>query len=350
MLAAAMVACAIVLAAWLVRRGASDPLRAVPAKSFLVLSVDVARLRTTPFYRAVFGPEGARTLGFVAITEACGFDPLTRAEALHLAVPDTGDRGDFGVVATGDVTADELVGCGNKLVAGSGPAPPMRDVGTFKVLSHADTGVTIAFRRGGPAIGGRGEWITTMIAAAEGREPSVAASQAHARMRRELGPAPVVLTAVMPRTLRDRLRKEWGLDDAGATPNAAPNPMSGVLAVETVALAIDPGVAGGQARVELALGCESASACASVQKLVERKRFEWGKDLGLRLAGVGALLDAVVIKADGAGLRVELTYGASELAALAERLLKLRKERRGAPPPPASRSVPIDERIPARDP
>src|SRR5262245_24923261 len=131
-----MVAAAILLAAWLVRRASSDSLRAVPASSFLVLSIDVDSLRRSPLFKAALGPEGARTLGFSALEASCGFDPLDRASAIHLAVPDSGEPGDFGVVATGEVTADELVTCGQKVVAGGGRSvPPARDQGTFKLLS-----------------------------------------------------------------------------------------------------------------------------------------------------------------------------------------------------------------------
>lgn len=336
-----MVAAAIALAVWLVRRASSDPIRAVPASSFLVLSVDFELLRASPLFKAAFGPEGARTLGFPSFADTCGFDPLDRAAEVHVAVPANGEPGDFGVVATGEVTADELIGCGKKLVAGSGPTPTMRDEGTFKTFSDESSGLRIAFRRGGPAIGGRGKWVESMMAAAEGREPSLGTNAAHAKMREELGSASIVLTAVMPRALRERLDKEWS---AGEASNAA---LAGVLGVDTIALSLDAGSAARPAKLAVRLGCDSASACAEVKKLIERKRFEWGKDLGLRLVGVGSLLDAIEIRASGSELQLTASVPADELAGVVERVLKMRKEKRAAPPPSSPPAMPlrVDEQL-----
>lgn len=320
-----MVVAAIALAVWLVRRASSEPLRAVPASSFLVLSIDFESLRASPLFKAAFGAEGARTLGFPSFAETCGFDPLDRAAEVHVAIPENGEPGDFGVVATGEVTADELIGCGKKLVAGSGPPPPMRDEGSFKMFADESSGLRIAFRRGGPAIGGRGKWVQTMIAAAEGREPSLGTNPLHEKMREQLGSASIVLTAVMPRPLRERLEKEWG---AGETLNAS---LAGVLGVDTIALSLDAGSAARPAKLAVRLGCDGASACAEVKKLIERKRFEWGKDIGLRLVGVGSLLDALEIRASGSELELSASVPADELAGVVKRVLEMRKERRAAP-------------------
>src|SRR5262245_10799147 len=125
-MALGMVVAAVALAAWLVRRASNDPLRAVPASSFLVLSIDFTALRASPLFKVTFGKEGAGALGFFSFTTACGFDPLDRAAQVHFAVPEDGDGGDFGVVATGEVTADELIACGQKIVASDGPPPSTR--------------------------------------------------------------------------------------------------------------------------------------------------------------------------------------------------------------------------------
>jgi hypothetical protein len=358
-----MVAAAVLLTVWLLRRASFDPVRAVPASSYLVVSIDAEALRASPLYKTVFGEEGARLLGFPSFAQACGFDPLARAEQIHVALPEAAERGDFGVVATGNVTAEELVGCGRKLVASEGETPPMRDVGTFKVIAHEATGVKIAFRRGGPAIGGRGAWIDTMMAAAEGREPPLAKNPVHTKLRADVGPGAVLVTAALPGKLRERLRRQWNVDDA------AGGELAGVLGVEAIALAIDPGLPGGQAKVRLLLGCETAGKCADVQRLLERKRFEWGKEIGLRLLGLGAVLDAVTFRTEASGVSVELRYPADDLARVAERVLVARRGGAGArqqgagvgatPTPTSDRAaapsgsrtapLPADERIPAKD-
>jgi hypothetical protein len=326
-----MAAAAVALTVWLVRRTSSDPLRAVPASSFLVLSIDFESLRASPLFKVAFGEDGARTFGFPSFAQSCGFDPLDRAAQVHLAVPEGGDQGDFGVVATGEVTADELVGCGQKLVGGDGPAPAMRDQGSFKLFVDEKSGLRVAFRRGGPALGGRGRWIETMMAAAEGREASIATNAAHRNMRDKLGASTVVLTAVLPHALRNRLRNEWLTQDDESAPQNLP--IAGVLGVDTVALSLDAGSSARPAALAVDVGCESASACGQVKKLLERKRFEWGKELGLRLVGVGTLLDALTFESspNGSGLHIAASLPAEEVAGVLARVLKLRKERHTSP-------------------
>lgn len=349
-----------VVTPWLGGQAASaDPEAAIPKSAFLVATANLAELRRSPIHEVLFSdkPETSlldrKTLGIAKLGTACGFDPLARVESLAIAVPEEGDKGELGVAAKIDVTSDELEKCTSSLAAEKG-APrtePTRQHG-FGVVEAG--GAKLAYGHGGLLLAGKGAWLDAMLATADHAQPSYRDAEAHTAIRRHLktqggfGAPTVMVSALLPRSLRDRIRS----DMAGEAPNdPAQNIMAGVLGVSGVGAAMKAGASGGSITLAGVLVCDTEDACASVEKLVSKKRFEWSKELTLRMVGLGPLLDSITVKRDGA--RVTITAGApaDQLASVIDRVLRLRAQRAGRDepaPPTAPRQLEPDEQIPAK--
>jgi len=296
----------LALVAWLILRGGlgSSPLAAVPEDSFLVATLDVAALADSPLVEAFVDKDGkpgksGKMLGVDALTDACGFNPLTRIRAIAVAVPEEGEGGEFGVIASGALTRDELTKCAQAMITRRGGEPKVGASGSFTVVEDARAGreaastPRVAFRDGGPYLVGSGAWLDRMIATAEGRVPSVAKSPEHASLRaslasRHAGTYALVVSALLPKTLRDRLKSEMS-EETGAHGTEA---MAGVLGVASAGLAVHAGRRGEDAWIYAELRCEASPDCDEVAKLLARKRFGWSRDFGLRFAGLGPAIDS----------------------------------------------------------
>ena len=86
-----------------------------------------------------------------------------------------------------------------------------------------------------------------------------------------------------------------------------------------------------------------------------KKRFEWSKELTLRMVGLGPLIDSLEVKRDGPKLRATIASDATALAGTVERILKLRGAKKQAPLPPIPRdpgpdAPKPDESIPSKKP
>ena len=347
------------------KAGPSDPVEAIPKGSFIAATVDFAELRRSPIYEAVFGsetPQGdpmRKVLGVGALAEACGFDPLSRVQRFAVAVPEEGDRGAFGVAAKVEVTRDELEKCTRSLAEKRGGKAETRDVGSFVVLEDTTPGSTsrsrLAYGRGGLLVVGKGAWFDAMLGAADHLAPGIREAAEHVALRTSLtsregfkNPT-LVATAILPRSLRERLKGEMGAeantqDDSNAT-------MAGVLGVSAVGLAIQAGGPGRNVDASVELVCDGPEGCEAVEKLVQKQRKEWSGDLSLRMVGFGPLLDSFEVKREGPRLRATASASSEALAATIDRVLKLRAHRAGsdarpsAPPPPRQAPRP-DETLP----
>ena len=356
--------------AGIAKSGPSDPFDAIPKASFIAATLDFAELRRSPVYEVFFGKEapGAdpmrRALGVNALAEACGFDPATRVQRVAVSVPEEGDRGEFGVAAKVEVSRDELETCTRALADKRGGHAETHDVGSFVVLEDTSTGAASATRprlaygrRGGLLVVGKGTWFDAMLGAADHKKPGLRDAAEHVALRASLTShdgfrAPTLLaTAILPRTLRDRLKGEMG-----AEPGAQDNSnaiMAGVLGVSAVGVAIHAGGPGQNVDASVELVCDDAAACEAVDRLEQKKRGEWSRDLTLRMIGFGQLLDSFEVKREGARLRATASVSADALASTIERVLKLRA-RQGAgvtpPPRPAMPALPgvPDETLRAR--
>lgn len=326
------------------RRSAGDPFDAVPRDSFLIATVNLAELRRSPLHDVLFGKNldasllGAKALGMGKLADACGFDPFSRVERLAVAVPEEGDKGELGVAARVTVTKAELSTCTTNLAGQRGGAVEAKDVGRFVVIedsraSGADDAARprLAYGSGGLLVVGRGAWFDTMLAAANGKKPSAREAHAHAAMRSSLTSrdgwrSPTVLiSALLPRSLRDRLKSEMAAEgSAEEKMDSSQSIMSGVLGVSEVGLALRAGASGQSIDGAVELLCDTEDGCASVEKLLLRKRLEWSKELTLRIVGFGPLLDSIEVKREGTRLRVTASAAADSLAATIDRVLRLR--------------------------
>lgn len=347
------------------KSGSSDPYDAIPKASFIAATVDFAELRRSPMYDVVFGKEapGAdpvrRALGVGALTEACGFDPTTRVQKIAVSIPEEGERGEFGVAARVEVTRAELEKCTKALADKRGGRAETRDVGGFVVLEDKSLGGAssprLAYGKGGLLVVGKGTWFDAMLGAANRTMPGLNDAQEHVALRKSLTSregfrAPTMLvTAILPRSLRDRLKGEMGAEIGRDLSNAA---MAGVLGVSAVGVALAAGGPGQNVDASVELVCDTPEACEAVDKLLKKKRTEWAGDLALRMIGFGALLDSFEVKLEGARLRATATAQGDALAATIDRVLKLRARRGAADSPPGPRLAPpqrrSDETIPAR--
>lgn len=199
----------------------------------------------------------------------------------------------------------------------------------------------LAYRDGGPFLVGRGAWLEAMIDAVAGR--GARAPAAHAVLRSALAPsgaAPraLVVTALLPKSLRDRVRAETDAGAAGA--------FAGVLGVEEVGAAVATSEATTEAEVDLR--CETPAACGAVKGVIEKARLALSGNLGARMMGFGPLIDGLSIDAAAEGaLAVRTRAPTADLAeALAHALTRLwgRDPRLGLPPDAPPPAVPGADR------
>lgn len=332
-----------------------DPIDAVPRDSFLVATVNVAELRQSPLYEVLFGKEDgehararsvldARVLGMDKLAEACGFDPLARVEHLAVGVPEGGEKGEIGVAARVTVSREELERCSANLAGERGEKVETSEVGSFVVVEdHGTRGPPrphIAYGRGGLLVVARGAWFEAMLGAADGKKPSVKDAAAHAAVRSSLTSRDgwtyptVLVSALLPKTLRDKLRAEMDGEVPHDGPGGAESIMAGVLGVASVGVALRAGTSSGTIDAAAELTCDSDDACTAVEKLLLKKRLEWSKELMLRMVGLGPLLDSLDVKRDGARIRVTAGAPARALATTLDRVLRFSSATRERPTPP----------------
>jgi hypothetical protein len=96
------------------------------------------------------------------------------------------------------------------------------------------------------------------------------------------------------------------------------------------------------------LVCDDAPACDAVEKLAQKKRGEWSRELTLRMVGLGPLLDSIELKREGLHLRVTASASAEALASTFERVMKLRPRPQARDPRRAPDEKPADLVVPSR--
>lgn len=338
-----------------------DPFDAVPKDSFLVATLNLTELRRSPLYEVLLGKEAggsalasAKTLGIAKLADSCGFDPLSRVDRLAVAVPEEGDKGELGVAAHVTVTREELAQCTSAMAEGRGGKVETKELGSFVVVEDRSSLTAarprLGYGHGGLLVVGRGAWFDAMIESADGKKPGVRDAEAHIAMRSSLTSrdgwrAPtLVISALLPRTLRERLKGEMGAEIGSK--DTSQKAMAGVLGVSTVGLALKAGEQGQNTDAAIELVCDTPEGCAEVERLVLKKRLEWNKELMLRMVGFGALLDSIEVKRDGARLRVTASAPALTLAATIERVLRLKARPPAEEPQPAPRVA--DEVLPSK--
>ena len=181
---------------------------------------------------------------------------------------------------------------------------------------------------------GRGAWLDAMIDAAEA--PAPRERPEHPALRQSLAPrqgeAPrsIVVTALLPGSVRDRLRAELGAELGSEGERA----YASVLAVASAGFALGTGGPGSATDLAVEMRCDTADACAEVKALIERKRLSFSRDQGLRLVGVGPLIDSLLVAASGQSLSATAHAPTDDLARAARRVLDFRAPSRPRPASP----------------
>jgi hypothetical protein len=132
-----------------------------------------------------------------------------------------------------------------------------------------------------------------------------------------------VLTALLPRAVRERLKAE------GAGPAAA-DAFEAMLSVDQAGVAVATGPPGSTTVVVAHLRCESPRECGEVQQFIERKRFELSVDLGIRFAGFGPLFDSLTVEREGTELSLRALARTDDLVRALTTLEAHRPPPRGA--------------------
>jgi hypothetical protein len=309
----------------------SATLDAIPADAFLVTTFDIAALRDSQL-AAPLAPFVA-SLGATEVETRCGFEPIARVRELSIAIPE-GQDGEFGILARGNFTRDEMSKCANAVIAARGGSPIETKSGDFSEVSDDSSVLSlpskIAWDDSGLVLVGRGGWLGEMMDASRGKHARIATNAQHAELREALGKLRlVVATATLPAGLRKKIERQMQGDSEGE--NAM---MQGVLGVGAAGIAI--GTKNATTEIVFEARCDSADACAQVEKLIAKKKAEWSQNMGLRLFGFGALFDSLEVHVDGQKLHASTFLPTEDARRLIERALEYRAN--GGKPPPASDS------------
>ncbi|WP_437812182.1 hypothetical protein [Sorangium sp. So ce1078] len=322
--------------AWLLGRRQESPpaaapraLDAVPAGALLVATLDLPALRASPAF-ASFLREEREIPGLGKVRDVCGFDPMAGLTEVAIAIPAAGESGDFGLVAAGAVQDEALLACASKVIEARGGRPVVAGLGTFRAVrdSSAEGRGEIAVRPGGPILLGGGAYLRAMVDAAEGRAATVGATAAHDDIARAVGEGAARVTVVLTPEQRAELGRELALSGAGRAPAAS-------IVSGGAAVALGPEIA-----VHGAVLCDAEAPCADLGAQLRAARDARAEDLATRLIGLGAVLERIVIAAEGKALHARVKLSAEEASALVDRLASLRGLRQPSlgprePPAPA---------------
>lgn len=311
---------------------------AIPAGAFLVVTIDLAKMRESPLAREL---SALREVSDVS--QECGFDPLARAKSVAIGVPEKPD-GVFGLAITHDLEESELAKCAERVMSIRSATPRFTQRGSWTVLEQEGilseaTRPKIAYRGGSPLLIARGDYLATMQAALDGTSPRAETDSEHAALRKVAldhahGNALVVATAVLPKSLRDRLKNEMAEEAAASESKAAT--MNAILSVRALALSIASH--GDDLDLFAELECETDAACATLRDFLDKRRKTIAAEPAARFAGVAAILDAARIETNGPSLDVTLSAPESEMA----RAVRAIYASAFAPPPRILPERPVD--------
>jgi hypothetical protein len=188
----------------------------------------------------------------------------------------------------------------------------------------------------------RGDYLATMQATLDGK--AIRRNVAHDALRKGVlerahGEAMLIVTAILPKSVRDKLKDEDPTAEHAAT-------MAAILSVSAVSVAVTS--RGETLDVVGELDCETDAACTTVRDFIERKRKEIASEPAARFIGIGAVLDALRLEARGAVLDLSLSAAESEIA----RAARVLWSSAFSPPqarPQASAPIKPDETLGGRD-
>ena len=282
---------------------------AIPSGAFLVVTVDLAALRASPLAKDLGGVREVSE-----VSELCGFDPLAHADSVAIGVPEKPD-GVFGLAITSDLPRDALVHCAERVMSARSAMPHLTQHGGWTVVEQEGileaARPKIAYRDGAPLLVARGDYLATMEAALDGQTPRAVDASGHAALRkRALANAFFVATALLPKSVRDRIETE--VSDGAAPSESNKKTMDAILSVNAVALSIAPH--GDQLEASAELDCDADEPCATLRDFLDAKRKSLANEPAARFAGVAGLLDALRLDTKGPSVALRLTAPESELA------------------------------------
>ena len=313
----------------------------VPDGAFLVVRGDISALRKTAALSSLPPDKLGKWLNGDRVSRVCGFDPSARIGEFLAVVPEGGEKGEFAIVARTTVPKDDLMRCVQRLAQEGG-----RDLTTK--TEGRDTSVTLptqagelVYREGGLLAIGQRPFLSVLLATLDGKLPGASPQSPHVRLAHELRGATepsatnatIVATVVLPRSLRERLKAENVGPEGTAT-------MTGVLGVEALGVSLTTGPSGGMTELSARFVCESPTACAEVDKLLQAQRLKLSQQIGLRLAGFGPLVDSFKTESTGPALTASARTRTDDLARGLTFAADYLGKSAPAPPPEARPDVP----------
>ncbi len=287
---------------------------AIPQGAFLFVTLDLVKLRESPLATELSSLREVND-----DSRECGFDPIARAKSIAIGVPEKPD-GVFGLAITHDLAEADLAKCAERVMSIRSAPPRFTQHGSWTVLEQEGilseaTRPKIAYRDGSPLLVARGDYLATMQGALDGTSPRAETDSEHAALRKVAtgaahGNAIVVATAVLPKSLRDRLKNEMS-EETGASETKTAT-MNAILSVRALALSI--AAHGDDLDLFAELECETDAACATLRDFLEKRRKTIAAEPAARFAGVSAILDAARIEKHGPSLNVTVSAPESEMA------------------------------------
>ncbi len=292
----------------------AGPLDAVPAGALLVGTADVAALRASPLGAPLF-KQGREIAGLGKVRDVCGFDPLDGLAEVAIAIPAGGDTGEFGLVATGAIDDEAILGCASRLIEARGGKPIVAPLGGFRSVHDANQTAgsgEIAVRKGGPLLLGGGDYLRSMVDAAEGRAATVQTSVAHGFLGNEVGDSTARITVVLSPEQRKTLSQELAAGGQSGSP-------LGSIVAGGAGIKVGPTVS-----VHGVLSCENAGTCVDLANTLKAARDARAQDLTTKMVGLGSVFEKLDIQAKGPAVHVRIELPAEEATALVDKILTLR--------------------------
>lgn len=187
------------------RHGPRSALDAAPAESSLVAHVDVPALRASPLWAAFVAEDDA---GLARITEACGFDPIERVQrlAVFVSAGREGTEGRLGFVARGELPAERLVACVQRIVTEDGGGIRRVTIEGVDAIASARGPSRAAFLGRDGVVGGDEAVVRQAILVDRGDAPSAATQTELVRLwRRVEARQEVIAVTRLPSNWRDWL-------------------------------------------------------------------------------------------------------------------------------------------------
>jgi hypothetical protein len=285
----------------------------------LIGTVDLGELRASALGRALLRELTQWALGR-APGPSCADDVLAAAERFAFVIPADGSASprasELGLIAEGDFREERVLSCARELLRARKAEPVSARIASFSTLRDRKGGGELGIRAGGPLIVSGGNYFRDLLDRAEGALISNAGPREalHLSLRGELGPAPLLLTWVLP----PGWLESW-LEDR----NVSASPLSAVRALAV------RGEIEGSLRLRATIVAADATSSQQIAAFLASARHEFAAELEEMLGARGAESLGLTQKAE----RVDLTL---ELATPLDALQRL-----AAPSAPSSSSHPL---------